>query len=88
MTDDEKHNISLIILVGIVVETCIVCSAYLSMHGKDYAALIAVGGAFAGILTGSGLRPKTPPTTTIPDSSGVVNVNVPPPVVTTETGKV
>lgn len=79
MSDEKTHNRLIILFVAFVVAISEVTYSYLSIKGKPEAAILGIATYALGILTGSSLTTKKPETTTtIPDSSGVVNVNVPP----------
>lgn len=71
---DETHNRAILLLVGLITLTCVTCATYLSLHGKDYAALLTIAGSAIGVLTGSAIKNTPTTSTTIPDSTGVINV--------------
>lgn len=76
--NEETHNRAILLLVGMITLACVTCATFLSLHGKDYAALLTIAGPAIGVLTGSAIKNTPASSTTIPDSTGVVNVNVPP----------
>ena len=78
MDGDVKHNNKVLLLVAFVCALCVLCYSWLSIHGKPEAALLTIAGSSLGILTGSAFNQKKPETTTsIPDSTGTINVNIP-----------